>query len=168
MDRELLLLGLLRAQQMHGYELNEVISRITKYIGLKKATVYFLLDKMADSGWVTRTETQEGNRPARHVYTLTEEGEVIFHALLRENLATHHPARFEGDIGLAFADALPPVELRTLLAQRRGAVEAELNALRGSVHPEGGLRWIIEHQIRHLTTELTWIDDLISTMGETS
>ena len=161
MERELLLLGLLRNQEMHGYQLNEIISRVNKYIGLKKATVYFLLDKMADSGWITRTDEQQGNRPPRRVYHLTSEGEAIFQQMLRENLARHHPTQFSGDIGLAFADALPADELKALLRNRRAAVEAELTALRMAVHPEGSLRWIIEHQVRHLVTELQWIDELI-------
>ncbi len=75
MERELLLLGLLRGQEMHGYQLNEIISRVNRYIELKKATVYFLLDKMDNSGWIKRTDEQEGNRPPRRVYHLTAEGE---------------------------------------------------------------------------------------------
>lgn len=164
MERELLLLGLLRGQEMHGYQLNEIINRVNRYIGLKKATVYFLLDKMDDSGWITRTDEQEGHRPPRRVYHLTAEGEAIFQQLLRENLAQHHPTQFSGDIGLAFADALPPDELRMLLADRRAAVEAELAILRTTDHPVGSLRWIIEHQIRHLVTEMAWLDELIHTI----
>lgn len=164
MDRELLLLGLLRGQEMHGYQLNEIISRVNRYIGLKKATVYFLLDKMADSGWVTRTDEQDGNRPPRRVYHLTAEGETVFQQFLRENLAQYHPTQFSGDIGLAFADALPPDELKLLLTDRRAAVEAELAMLHTSDHPAGSLRWIIEHQIRHLVTELDWLDGLIHSL----
>ncbi|MEO8392831.1 MAG: helix-turn-helix transcriptional regulator [Chloroflexota bacterium] len=164
MDRELLLLGLLRGQEMHGYQLNEILSRVNRYIGLKKATVYFLLDKMADSGWITRTDEQDGNRPPRRVYHLTPEGEMIFQQLLRENLAQHHPMQFSGDIGLAFADALPPHELKRLLTDRRAAVEAELAVLRTTDHPAGSLRWIIEHQIRHLATELDWLHELIHSL----
>lgn len=164
MERELLLLGLLRGQEMHGYQLNEIISRVNKYIGIKKATVYFLLDKMAESGWITRTDEQEGNRPPRRVYHLTAEGEAIFQRLLRDNLAQHHPTHFTGDIGLAFADVLPPDDLKALLHNRRAAAETELMALRTTVHPAGSLRWIIEHQVRHLIAELDWLDELIQTI----
>lgn len=164
MERELLLLGLLRGQEMHGYQLNEIINQVNRYIGLKKATVYFLLDKMDSSGWITRTDEQEGHRPPRRVYHLTAQGEEIFQQLLRENLAQYHPTQFSGDIGLAFADALPPDDLRILLTRRRAAVEAELAILRTTDHPAGSLRWIIEHQIRHLLTELDWLDELIHTI----
>ncbi len=164
MERELLLLGLLRGQEMHGYQLNEIISRVNRYIGLKKATVYFLLDKMDESGWIKRTDEQEGNRPPRRVYHLTAAGEAEFQQLLRENLAHHYPTQFSGDIGLAFADALPPDDLKLLLTDRRAAVEAELAQLRTTDHPAGSLRWIIEHQMRHLVTELDWLDELIRTI----
>jgi DNA-binding PadR family transcriptional regulator len=164
MERELLLLGLLRGQEMHGYQLNEIISRVNKYIGLKKATVYFLLDKMTENGWITRTDEQEGNRPPRRVYQLTADGEAVFQQLLRENLAQHHPTQFTGDIGLAFADALPSEDLKALLHTRRAAVETELSALRTTTHPAGSLRWIIDHQARHLAAELNWLDELIQTL----
>jgi DNA-binding PadR family transcriptional regulator len=163
MERELLLLGLLRGQEMHGYQLNEIISRVNKYIGLKKATVYFLLDKMAANGWITREDEQEGNRPPRRVYQLTEQGEAMFQQLLRDNLAHHHPTAFSGDIGLAFADTLPREELKALLESRRAAVESELLSLRVDGHPAGSMQWIIEHQIRHLVAELDWLDELIQT-----
>lgn len=167
MERELLLLGLLRGQDMHGYQLHEVISRVARYcIDLKKPTVYFLLDKLAEQGWLARTDEQEGNRPTRRVYRLTEAGEEAFQALLRANLASYHPALDSGDIGLGFADALPPTEARALLAERRAAVEAQLNLLREAAHPSGSLQLIIEHQFRHLTTELEWLDEVMDRLSE--
>lgn len=169
MERELLLLGLLRGQEMHGYQLHEVISRVARYcIDLKKPTVYFLLDKLAEQGWLARSDEQEGNRPTRRVYRLTPAGEAAFQAMLRANLASHHPARDIGDIGLGFADALPPSEARALLAERRAAAEAEITMLREAAHPSGSLQLIIEHQIRHLTTELEWLDEVMDRLSEST
>lgn len=163
MERELLILGLLRGQEMHGYQLNDMLARVSKYVGLKRSTIYFLLDKMTGNGWMTFTEEQEGNRPARRVYQITPEGEAAFQKLLRDNLSQHHPTQFIGDIGLAFADALSPDELRALLLKRQTAVQGELRALQKTTpgHPAGGLQWILQHQVRHLQTELDWIDDFI-------
>jgi DNA-binding PadR family transcriptional regulator len=50
MDRQLLLLGLLRRQEMHGYQLNEFIEeKMHSCIDLKKPTAYYLLDKLAQA-----------------------------------------------------------------------------------------------------------------------
>ena len=108
MERELLLLGLLQKEEMHGYQLHEFIdSFMQTCVDLKKSTAYYLLEKMAKEGYVTRTEEREGNRPPRRVYHLTPAGEARFLDLLRQNLATYLPAKFPGDTGLTFLDNLP-------------------------------------------------------------
>ncbi|MBL8155487.1 MAG: helix-turn-helix transcriptional regulator, partial [Anaerolineae bacterium] len=64
MDRELLLLGLLRREDMHGYQLHEFINQnMASCIDLKKPTAYYLLDRMAESGWISASAVQEGSRP---------------------------------------------------------------------------------------------------------
>ncbi len=158
MDRELLLLGVLRQADMHGYRLTEFIERdMGTCIDLKKPTAYYLLDKMVARGWVTRHEEREGARPPRQVYRLTAEGEALFQSLLRDNLAHYAPVRFASDIGLAYLDALPPEEALRLLAERRAALEAELDAAQGTPDHRGALHWLIEHRRFHLETELRWL-----------
>lgn len=164
MDRELLLLGLLRHGGLHGYRLNEFINRDLAYCtDLKKPTAYHLLGKMAERGWIVEVdEQQEGNRPPRRIYRITEAGEAMFQTLLRQNLAAHAPTRFTGDIGIAFMDELPPDEQAALLAERRAGLQAELDTLQQA--PEnahrGSLALLITHQIRHLTAELAWLDEI--------
>ena len=87
MERELLLLGMLRIQAMHGYQLHELIdSHLGESIQIKKPTAYSLLNKMADAGWVSYVEEQAGNRPLRRVYTITEAGEAAFQRLIRQRV----------------------------------------------------------------------------------
>jgi len=63
MNRELLLLGLLRQSEMHGYKIIEFIERdLAICTDLKKPTAYFLLDKMAQNGWISWMEEREGKR----------------------------------------------------------------------------------------------------------
>ncbi len=127
MERELLLLGLLRAEEMHGYQLNEFIdSHLGSTVHLKKPTAYRLLNQMADDGWVTYRTEQEGNRPPRRIYALTAKGEAAFQRMLRESLARYEPPRFPGNTGLLFLDALSPGEASALLQQRRASVEGLL------------------------------------------
>lgn len=163
MDRELLLLGLLRREDMHGYQLHEFINQnLSSCVDLKKPTAYFLLDKMAETGWVVEAEgQQESSRPPRRVYQLTSDGEAAFQRLLRENLSTYHAARFPSDIGLAFLDALEPVEAIVLLKQRREIIAAELaNAEAVPTHP-GSSQLVVEHLVRHLRAEIEWLNEVI-------
>ena len=172
MERELLLLGLLRRQEMHGYQLHEFINRDLAYCtDLKKATAYNLLKKMADEGWVTETEEQEGNRPPRKVYQITASGEALFQRLLRDNLAGHTIMHLPDGIGLAFIEAIPPQEAATLLEKRHTAIAQELETLqqaRQRGHSQGGLRLIVEHQAIHLNAELTWLTQIIEQLKENS
>jgi DNA-binding PadR family transcriptional regulator len=162
MDRELLLLGLLRHQDMHGYELHEFIqSNLTSCIAMKKATAYYTLDKLEAQGWVRSEVMQEGNRPPRKVYQITPAGEAEYQRLLRQNLATYSPAVFAGDIGLLFLDGLPASEARALLQQRREQLAGALAEAQAAPTHRGSMQLVIEHQILHLEAELDWLTGLI-------
>ena len=63
MERKLLLLGMLRENEMYGYQLNEFLeTHLGSAVQLKKPTAYNLLNKMAADGWISYREEQEGNR----------------------------------------------------------------------------------------------------------
>ena len=163
MDRKLLLLGLLRGQEMHGYRLNDFIDAfLAVCVDVKKATAYYLLNKMHADGWIAVEEQQEGNRPVRRIYSITPGGESAFQNLLRENLSNYTPAQFSSDIGLAFMDALPGEELNSLLLQRRENLEAQLAIVEAIPEHPGNFQLMIEHQSRHLQAELAWLDEVIA------
>lgn len=168
MERELLLLGLLRQQDTHGYQLHEFINHyLSTCTNIKKPTAYALLDKMAERGWITIDhERREGNRPRRRVYAITESGEAEFQRLLRENLARHHPVYFTNDIGIAFLDALPQAEAIPLLQTRRSAIKAQIDRIQTLEHPSERSALILDHYLWHLQSELKWIDRLLERIAE--
>lgn len=162
MERELLLLGLLRQHEMHGYELHSFIENaMSTCVDLKKPTAYLLLDQMTAAGWITVSEQRSGNRPPRKVYRLTTAGEAEFKRLFRANLATVVEVKFGGDIGLAFVDALPPVEAIDLLTQRRQMLATQLQAAQQVPPHAGSLQFLIDHQVHYLRSELTWVAKVI-------
>jgi DNA-binding PadR family transcriptional regulator len=163
MERELLLLGLLRSQNMHGYQLHEAIdSHLGMGVQLTKPTAYRLLSSMAEDGWVTSREEQEGNRPPRRVYAITPQGEVAFQRLLRENLANYQPSDFTCHIGLAFLDELPAEEALPLLHRRHAAMEELSHSTRAHGEHPGSLQLILERQMHLLAAELEWLDTVIA------
>lgn len=167
MERELLLVGLLKRQGMHGYQLHEFIdSYMQTCVDLKKSTAYYLLEKMAKEGLITSSEEREGHRPPRLVYSLTPAGEAHFLDLLRQNLATYSPARFPGDTGLTFLDDLPRAEAIALLQSRRAALVKELDRVEQAPVHTGSLQFLIEHQVVHLRSELGWLDTVINRLAE--
>ena len=163
MERELLLLGLLRQSGMHGYKIIEFIERdLAMCTDLKKPTAYFLLDKMAQSGWILWTEEREGNRPPRRIYQITDEGETQFQKLLHESLAKYEPHKFTDDIALAFSDGLPQTEMLKLLGQRRDALQIVVETTRLIPPHQGFVQLMIDHQLVHLESELRWMDMLLT------
>jgi len=166
MERELLLLGLLQKEEMHGYQLHEFIdSFMQTCVDLKKSTAYYLLEKMTKEGYITRTEEREGNRPPRRVYHLTQAGEAHFLDLLKQNLATYLPAKFPGDTGLTFLDNLPSTEAATLLQQRREQLANALAIIEQAPPHTGTLQFMLEHQHIHLQSELNWLDSVIKRLS---
>jgi len=167
MEPKLLLLGLLRQHHMHGYQLYEFIERdLSICTDLKKPTAYYLLGKMAEDGWVAEEQVQEGNRPLRRVYSLTEGGEAEYQRLLRDNLSAHTPAFFSGDAGLAFLDTLDRQEALELLSHRRSAMADALAEMERVPPHQGSLQLVIDHRRRHLQSELDWLEALIIQLNQ--
>ena len=167
MERELLLLGLLRSQEMHGYQLHEAVdSHLGMGVQLTKPTAYRLLSNMAEDGWVTFREEQEGNRPPRRVYAITSQGEVAFQRLLRESLANYQPSDFTCHIGLAFLDQLSPEEALPLLHRRQAGMEELLESTRAHGEHPGSLQLMLERQVHLLLAELEWLESIIARLQE--
>lgn len=164
MYRQLLLLGLLRREDMHGYRLNDLIERHLPFsTDIKKPTAYYLLDKLAAEGALTEHEEADpdGSRPPRKTYAITEAGEKRFRRLLRDTLRSAEPPTYPIDTAVLFLDALAPEEAIGLLNERRSHLQQQIDVLRRA--PDHGipLRLIFEHNIAHLQAELTWTDGLI-------
>lgn len=163
MERKLLLLGLLRLQEMHGYQINELIdAHLGTSIQLKKPTVYKLLATMLDDGWIRYYEEQEGNYPTRRVYQITLEGEEAFQRLLRQSLADYQPISYLGNIGIVFLDVLPKDEAVSLLLQQRQEVERVAGALQADERHQGGFQLMLSYHLSQLSAELAWLDEVIT------
>ncbi len=162
MERKILLLGLLRQFDMYGYKLNEFIdTHIETSIQLKKPTTYRILHKMAEEGWIEFKEVQEGNRPFKRIYSITSQGELEFQKLLRKSLSNYEPSEYRSAISLAFVDALPLDEVVSLLEKRRELLKKILQTTQKNAEGHGHFNLLIDHRIRHLSTELEWLNEII-------
>jgi DNA-binding PadR family transcriptional regulator len=165
MERRLLLLGLLRQEDMHGYRLNEFIERDLAFCtDIKKPSAYYLLEKMAEEGYLDTLEEQDEiiGRPPRTVYHLTPEGETCFQEMLRSLLGGYQRRVFPVDMAIAFVNELPSEEALQLLHKRRNLVEQELDKLASIPGHEGALWLVIEHHRISLEAEVAWLDRVIT------
>jgi DNA-binding PadR family transcriptional regulator len=170
LSRELLILGLLRGWDTHGYQLVDFLEKRLAYlVDLKKPTTYALLERLRRDGHVTMTVEREGNRPERRVYQVTPQGEAYFFRLLRENLRAFARPSFPDAIGIYFLQALPPEEAEALLNERLSALSHELAEFEPKVSAHAGLaaQPVIQHYVVHLQAERTWLISLLQTLSET-
>lgn len=166
MDHTLLILGLIKLQEMHGYQLGELIDRRLGYLtDLKKPTLYHLLGKLEAEGDVTKTTSREGNRPERFTYKLTKQGASHFQDRLRQNLQDTHAAYFNDDIGLLFLSEIAAPDAREFLAQKRASVQERLAQVGQALalhRPDTPAYYTLRHHELHLKTERAWLDELIA------
>ena len=162
MERKLLLLGLLRVHDMHGYQINELIdAHLGTSVQITKPTVYKLLGDMVNDGWIEFHEEQEGNYPTRRVYKITSDGREAFLQLLRQSLADYRPASHLGNIGIMYLDALPADEAVALLHKRREEIDSLAQRIQADEEHQGGFQLMLSYHLRHLNAELEWLDEVI-------
>jgi len=167
-ERELLVLGLLRSQSQHGYQINEFIDKnLGRVTDMKKATAYSILKRLHQSGYVEVEFEQEGNRPQRQVYTITPAGEEKFLALLRESLSYIENTTPSGNIGIMFLDHLPQSEVIECLTSRLVKVNEMLKALEQvPPHKHGvGVDLALDHRLTIMRCNRDWLENTIKKLS---
>ena len=167
MEKKLLLLGALRAHEMHGYQLNEMLGQsVGLPIKLTKPNAYKLLNSMAQDGWIRDRTEQEGNRPPRRVYAITDKGEAAFQQMLHDSLAAYSVPEFPSAVSFNFLELLPAAEAITLMQQRRKLIVShyeEMDEMPADIR-EAHLG--AEYLYRFYRTEIEWLDEVIAQLSE--
>lgn len=170
MPTRLVLLGLLQEQPMYGYEIKQIIEeRMGDWTSIAFGSIYFALSKLAEEGFIERFGVeQEGNRPSRSVYQITEAGSAEFLHLLRQVWHESERHYYAIDIGLFFIRALPVSEVKRYLQTRTAQLKTIVQELIS--HRTKTLEIpnippltmaIFDHSLAHLQAELAWIKDLL-------
>ena len=168
MEKKLLLLGLLLSHGMHGYQLNEMLQHSPGTpITLKKSNAYKLLSDMEKDGWVTHTQEQDGNRPPRRVYSVSEDGKAAFYRLLRENLSSQPSPDFPGVVGLDFLYLLPLEEAAGLLETRLKLVKEKFQQLDDIDIEMRQSHLSTEYLHNYYANEVEWLSGILKRLRST-
>ena len=170
MSTRLVILGLLRDQPLHGYEIKQIIEEhMGDWTSIAFGSIYFALEKLSGEGLIKMTaKEKKGNRPSRSVYKITEAGRSEFLRLLKEVWSEPERQYFALDFGLAFMNALPMDEIKGYLSKQVSQLEANLQYLDSHQHdqmsqaniPKSAVM-IFEHSRAHLAAELSWMKDVL-------
>ncbi len=173
MSTRLVILGLLRERPLYGYEIKHIIeSHMGDWTSIAFGSIYFALNKLADEAFVEKIATeQEGSRPSRSVYQITDAGRGEFMRLLRKSWQEIERRYFTFDIALFFLDALSRDEAIGYMQGRVVQLDGALQYL--STHraeemadedvPAQAIA-IFDHSLVHLQAELAWTQDLLAQM----
>jgi DNA-binding PadR family transcriptional regulator len=176
MSTRLVILGFLRGQPLYGYEIKQMIEHVMgDYTNIAFGSIYFALKKLAEGGFVAKVGTeQEGGRPSRTVYQITDAGREEFVRLLREVWDDVEQQYFVFDIGLNFMSALPNEDVKGYLQKRvkqlahvlqyLDAHEAE--ELADEHVPNRLASTVFDHHRVHLKAELDWTRDLLQNVEQ--
>jgi DNA-binding PadR family transcriptional regulator len=169
MSTRLVLLGLLKDQPLHGYELKHIIeSYMGDWTNIAFGSIYFALKKLTEEGLVQELSSeQEGRRPSRRIYEISDTGRDEFLRLLESLWTSEGRDYFPLDIGLFFMDQLPKDKRLPLIEGRMGGIRKALGRL--EEHHSSTLRdpqvppvsaAIFSHTRYHLKAELAWLEEV--------
>jgi DNA-binding PadR family transcriptional regulator len=172
MSTRLVILGFLRRRPLYGYEIKHMIEQVMcDWTNIAFGSIYFALRKLAEEGFIEKVGTeQEGSRPSRTVYQITDAGRGEFLRLLREVWGDVEKHYFTFDIGLSFVSALPIEEVKDLLRKRVKHLEHvaqyldahQAEQLANEYVPSHLVAAVFDHHRAHLNAELDWTRDLLA------
>lgn len=169
---ELAVLGLLKEQTMHGYQLKKSLSEtLGPFWQVSYGALYPALKRLRSQGAVEQVfpKTQVGRR--RNVYRITDQGEEVFADLLASS----------GDVDdngfrvrLAFFRYLKPETRIGVLERRRAALLARLAELRRRIaayrqgRADGYTLSLMRHGMDSTERDISWLDELIEAERRTT
>lgn len=171
---ELTILGFLKEEALHGYELKQRIAALTGHSRpVSDGALYPAIARLEHRGWVTRRQEPGLTAAPRQVLELTQEGEQELIRRLRTpaDLEISNSSYFF--ILLAFLKYLQPVEQRTVLARRLAFLECGRGFFRSNgdpVHLEDETdpfrRGMLQIAIGTSRVEKQWLRDMIERLVE--
>ncbi len=186
---ELAILGLLKEQELHGYELKKRLVETLGFVsGVSFGSLYPALSRLEAAGAVKAVESRSlsavphtgslggelaafrarktvaprGSR-GKKVYGITERGERLFDELLAAETQSSDDDRVF-NLRLAFARYLPPDARIGMLERRRAQLVERLIHLRIRVQAarDSYARSLVEHDQEAAEHDLSWIERLLA------
>jgi len=168
---EYALLGFLRQQPMHAYEIHQTLLR-AEALGLvwhlKQSLVYVMLERLEAEGYVTASIEPQGSRPPRRILALTPDGQEAFAQWLRTPVAHGRDFRLEFLAKLYFARQDDPANTAALIATQQLACRDWLAELRAQADALSAVRdydWLVmQFRIGQIEAIVGWLDVCAATV----
>lgn len=128
---EVVVLGLLAEEPMHGYDLLERFRTRSMgfWVEVGKASVYQTLHRLEARGLIIGRSHGGSEGPDRRVFRITRTGRARLSEGLAERFGALAPYETDAGLALGFADRLSPADVKDAIAARELALEDLLDAL---------------------------------------
>ena len=185
---ELAILGLLKEQDLHGYELKKQLTdTLGSFSSVSFGSLYPALGRLEQAGAVTavdagaapvtvpmtgsldgelaayragRRQPRQGGR-SKKVYRITARGEELFTELLAaDNAAADDDRLF--NLRVAFARFLPPDQRVGLFERRRAALVERLRRTRGARQRDTYAQSLADRDTELTERDISWLDRLLA------
>ncbi|HTQ14447.1 MAG TPA: helix-turn-helix transcriptional regulator [Rhizomicrobium sp.] len=154
---------------MHGHLLRAIAEKmkVPLWTDISVGAVYGAMKRLAAEGLLRETgREQEGRRPARQVYEITDEGRRVLAELRRAGLSEvwFKPDPF--DLALTRMDARTQKMLPQIIAKRLETLKAMLAERRrlageAKAHAGPAKQWVLKHSEYRLEAEIRYLTDLL-------
>jgi PadR family transcriptional regulator, regulatory protein AphA len=162
---EYALLGLLRQQPDHGYDLHQRLSADLEQVWhISQSQVYNILNRLEAQGYVTAKVQKQAHLPDRRLFRLTAAGRRRFDTWFQAPAsASVKTVRVEFMTRLYFAQRLHPEAVTGLIEAQTAEVRAGLERLQATLRdypPEQIFnRLSLEFRLRQLQSLMGWLAD---------
>jgi DNA-binding PadR family transcriptional regulator len=133
-SHNLLVLGFVSRRPIHGHKIKQLVggTQAERWAKISQPHIYYVLQKLARSGYVTSEEVRVGNTPPRIMYSITEAGREALGEMLRseELLSEEYYSDFDVLLAmLSFSQVLPAEECVKIVQQRLRYLSARIDEL---------------------------------------
>ncbi len=158
------LLGLLRAQPMHAYEMHQTLTQVGS-LGLvwhlKQSQLYALLARLEQASYITGAIEQQGSRPPRRMLHLTPAGNAAFEHWLATPVEHGRDFRLEFLARLFFSAREGPEHTTRLIAVQRDLCAtwlADLSRQAQAAEPNPYDWLVLQFRIGQIEAIMQWLD----------
>ena len=158
---ELVVLGLLKEQPMHGYQIKHQIElrKLDHWAHVSLASIYYTLNRMEEKGYISARHEKVGKTPERIVYRLTPAGEKRLARLVEKALVSDKVPEDDFSVGVAFMYGLEKDKVEACLEKKVELMRRYADHLRSELEAYDGkipFNWLylIRHGLEHIAMEI--------------
>ena len=172
---ELTILFLLsQGDEKNAYFIKQYMDQLglNDWIPTSMVTVYKTLKRLLEADYVTQSMGSRGNSDTEVTcYTITNRGKDYLNESLKYELKTYTQDYFRFDLSIGLASYIENDEKVELIEERLLQLRQRLKELRREIkNYKGGTAfgsWIVlDHQINHLKSEISWMKRIIKLFSE--